>query len=787
MKIYIDISGFINNFFRNKYLSGIQRVVKEVTQCFLRDNQNEIIFLDYSDVHGKYNVLDNEVLLQCYEENGKIRQDLWTGTCIEFESFAFGAVFFDIDNVWVGKVKRSFLYPILKQRGVKIVTLIHDIIPVTHPQYVQKSTVFNFLSYIGACLQYANLTITTTQATKNAIDVLCKKIAISPVANKIVPLGSDFKEEQEEDDTEFVSSQVENIVQGLGKYVLMVGTIEPRKNHKLLLDALENGLAEQGISVIFAGKYGWNVEDLKVRIRSHPLLNESLFFFERPNDKTIKFLYENALGVVFPTFNEGFGLPVVEALQLGTPVIVSDIEVMHEIAGEYADYFNNKDSRDLAKKILQLANNKQKYAEKKEKIKEFPVFTWKESAKLMKQTVLEMENRVKRIDDTVCLEQILLFSKDNESAMRAITEYEKYLPFVKKILICTSVEDISLLKNYSGHLKIDIIRIRGCIKNESISLQNIREVIGSKKIGTHFLLTTDSVFPISEITTTDFVSENKYKAYYCANLEKWVTQYKNEPFFDEKEESTLNFLYNHSLTTWMFESHQMQIINKNIVKEIIEKYLQKVEDEICFESVYFNYMLTYYSDMLETCTYVTMGWPVNCYDWDPEEIPKRFLFEDVSSEEKKGTILDKVVGYYANLQKQKNASILWRAYQEYYYSSKGELPSFVLYVDKGKIEIKKPTYIQLIADSHYKIPFSLDGDGINKLGITRVQISYWFTDKNHKRITEIIYESRTITEEVMYVLIGSPKTKENCVLNMNFSFGNNEQNKTITVAAYVSE
>lgn len=786
MKIYIDISMFFTNFFRNKYLSGIQRVVKEVTECFLDDSQNEIILLDYSDESGCYRVIDNEILLQCFNEETEMSNNLWTDRYIAFNEFSSGAILFDMDSVWVGKVKSSFLYPLLKQKGVKIVTLVHDIIPITHPQYVQESTIFNFMSYIGACLQYANLLIVTTMATKKAIGHLCIEMQIEPVETKIVPLGSDFKDGQIEEDEECVSAEVESVVRKIGKYVLMVGTIEPRKNHKLLLDALENGLAEKGISVIFAGKYGWNVEDLKQRIRLHPLLNKALFFFERPNDKTIKYLYENALSVVFPTFNEGFGLPVVEALQLGTPVMVSDIEVMHEVAGEYAEYFDNSDVQDLVKTVLQLANDDQKYTEKKEMIKNFPVFTWKESAEQMKHTVLALDKVSKRVEDNAEVEQIVLFCNSSEAALHAIACYEAYMPFVKKVLVCTGLEDTKLIETYSRKLEVKAVKLASDVAKDNISFGVVTEIIENEFLDAEFLIATDKIIPLRDITVEDFISDNRYKAYYCADLEKWVAAYKQENFFDKKEKNTLKFLEKNGLTTLMFEARQMQVVSKNIVREILEKYALEDAQGMCFESIYFNYGLTRYPDMFRTCVYTTLGWPVNGYDWEPEELQENFLFEALNEGNRVNeNVIERMVKYQGALQEQKRATAVWNAYQDYYSAAKGEMPSFVLSVGEKGIVVTKPTYIQLMAGSYTRIPLVFDKDGIQKRGIDKVVISYWFTDRKDNRITEITSYRRKSMEEILYLSVKAPGRKMNSILKLSLSFGNNEINEMVSLAAYV--
>lgn len=135
-------------------------------------------------------------------------------------------------------------------------------------------------------------------------------------------------------------------------YALMIGTIEPRKNHALALDAFER-LWEQGspLNLVIAGRNGWLVDALIERLRNHPLRDKRLFVIEGPPDAELAFLYRNAASLLFVSKGEGFGLPLIEAAAFGTPIICSDIPVFHEISGEHAWYADISDAERLARDI----------------------------------------------------------------------------------------------------------------------------------------------------------------------------------------------------------------------------------------------------------------------------------------------------------------------------------------------------------------------------------------------------------------------------------------------------
>jgi alpha-1,2-rhamnosyltransferase len=139
---------------------------------------------------------------------------------------------------------------------------------------------------------------------------------------------------------------------------LMVSTIEPRKNHAYLLDAFER-LWQEGSDVVlcFIGRIGWKNERLIERVKKHPQLKRRLFMFNDLSDVELEHCYSHARALVFPSFVEGFGLPLVEAMQRGLPAMASDIPVFHEIGGEFVSYFDLSQPESLARQIRQFEDS----------------------------------------------------------------------------------------------------------------------------------------------------------------------------------------------------------------------------------------------------------------------------------------------------------------------------------------------------------------------------------------------------------------------------------------------
>ncbi|KTS67201.1 hypothetical protein SA3R_13860 [Pantoea dispersa] len=132
---------------------------------------------------------------------------------------------------------------------------------------------------------------------------------------------------------------------------LMVGTVEPRKGHLQAIAAFDRLWASGNeSSLVIVGKEGWKglpdnarrtIPEIVHTIKNHPLLGKKLFWFDNASDELLSELYANADCLLYPSEDEGFGLPLIEASQHNKPLIARDIPVLREVAGEGAYYFKS--------------------------------------------------------------------------------------------------------------------------------------------------------------------------------------------------------------------------------------------------------------------------------------------------------------------------------------------------------------------------------------------------------------------------------------------------------------
>jgi glycosyltransferase involved in cell wall biosynthesis len=133
---------------------------------------------------------------------------------------------------------------------------------------------------------------------------------------------------------------------------ILVGTLEPRKGHAQALAAFERLWNEHAdVNLVFVGKQGWKVDPLVRRLRSHPELGKRLYWLDRITDRYLQDVYRAAACLISASEGEGYGLPLIEAARVGTPILAREIPVLREIAGDHAYYFTGSDADSLEKAV----------------------------------------------------------------------------------------------------------------------------------------------------------------------------------------------------------------------------------------------------------------------------------------------------------------------------------------------------------------------------------------------------------------------------------------------------
>jgi glycosyltransferase involved in cell wall biosynthesis len=212
--------------------------------------------------------------------------------------------------------------PFLRVKNVSYVVTVHDLVWKVCPQTMPLMRRLTERFFFPIAIRNADLIITVSQSTANDI---VKHFPFCADKIKAIPLASAIGENNKSKERQIDNTQ----------YVLFVGTIEPRKNIKNMLrayTALPKYL-KQKYRFIMVGNMGWGIIKLDELLAD---LNLTSFAEWRPfvDDQELSALYQNAYCLLFPSFYEGFGLPIVEAQSFGVPVITSNVSSMPEVVAE---------------------------------------------------------------------------------------------------------------------------------------------------------------------------------------------------------------------------------------------------------------------------------------------------------------------------------------------------------------------------------------------------------------------------------------------------------------------
>jgi len=179
------------------------------------------------------------------------------------------------------------------------------------------------------------------------------------------------------------------------KFWLNVGVIEPRKNHQGLLQAyaLLKGSLGKTLPLVLAGGRGWLMDDFEEKLEALNL-RQDVILLDYVDDETLRWLYQNCFAFIFPSLFEGFGLPVLEAMSLGAPVIASHVSSIPEIVGQAGVLINPTNEEALSQAMHKIATNPGFRVDlKKKALQQASQFSWKSTASTALQCYRDVLSR----------------------------------------------------------------------------------------------------------------------------------------------------------------------------------------------------------------------------------------------------------------------------------------------------------------------------------------------------------------------------------------------------------
>lgn len=337
------------------YYDPISADIYAVTASAMRD-----LFAALAGDKGNLNQI-KEALARVYSSKTKINPRKGDSYIILGAFWIFGS----FSNHWLR----------LKIQGVKIGVYIYDLIPLTHPQFVHDSTREAVIGLFGELVALADFLLTISNYVAREAEIFIRDRLGRKLPIHAVPLAHELpvSSADEQLDSAFLD-------QVPGEFALCVCTLEGRKNHLLLLNiwrSLTQKLGEHCPSLVLVGKWGWRIEEFQRELFDSNYLDGKIVIFHDLSDVELGHLYSKCIFTLFPSFVEGWGLPVGESLAYGKPCIASNTSSIPEVGTDFCRYINPYDALGALQIVERTVTDRADLAAWTKRIAtEFKVRTW---------------------------------------------------------------------------------------------------------------------------------------------------------------------------------------------------------------------------------------------------------------------------------------------------------------------------------------------------------------------------------------------------------------------------
>lgn len=360
-----------------KQRSGIGVYTYEISKRL--KNSNDITYygniLDFADLHRS----KEELAELSYKINlnksisYSIYRRIW-----DFLPFSYNTFFKDKSDIY-----HFFNYIVPPNINGIVITTIHDLAYIDYPETLDPKNLKRISNSIEYSVKRSKFIVTISKYSKQRI---LDNFDIDENSIKII--NPSFEKLNSFIDFNIIKNKF-NIS---SSYILYVGNIEPRKNIVRLIESFYH-LKKQNLinqALVIVGGNGWLYKDVFKKVLSLNLQNDIIFTgFVSKEEKAS--LYKNADLFLFPSLYEGFGIPILEAMSLGTPVVCSNTSSMPEVGGNAAFYVNPLSVEDISAGILKVLSDSSLQKDMiDEGYRQIKKFSWDESAKKLEKLYLSI-------------------------------------------------------------------------------------------------------------------------------------------------------------------------------------------------------------------------------------------------------------------------------------------------------------------------------------------------------------------------------------------------------------
>jgi glycosyltransferase involved in cell wall biosynthesis len=269
----------------------------------------------------------------------------------------------------------------LARHHVRPIYLVHDLIPLTHPEYCRAGEAEKHAQRMANVLASAAGVITNSRDTFAELDKFARTHRLNLPANVTAWISG------------YRSAGVVRSRSLERPYFVTVGTIEGRKNHLILLRAWERLVLQMGRDapiLVIIGQRGWQAQEAIGRLDRLRQTGRHVREITACSDQELAGWIAGARALLMPSFVEGFGLPIIEALQLGTPVIASRLPVFREIAGDIPTYLDPSDQTEWEETLVQFVGQHPERQRQLEAMGSYRAPTWEDHFKIVEEWLTKL-------------------------------------------------------------------------------------------------------------------------------------------------------------------------------------------------------------------------------------------------------------------------------------------------------------------------------------------------------------------------------------------------------------
>jgi glycosyltransferase involved in cell wall biosynthesis len=381
-EVLIDVTRLLDRRLKGRIPTGVDRVNLEYIDHF---SQNARAIVRYKGRSLLFSASASQRLFaELLHPSAQFKRVItWLVTCASFklqnnkerhDLFLF--------NVSHSGLEQASYPKQLRQQKVKPIFVVHDLIPITHPEYCRAGEADLHKIRMNNVLQLASGIVTNSQNTLDELTLYAHKTKQRIPPAVAAPLAAAALPKPD------MARPIET------PYFLILGTIEARKNHWLPLQVwrkLIEQLGENAPKLVLIGQRGWECENVIDLLERSDTLRTHVIELSSCTDTELSTYITHAQALLFPSFVEGYGLPLMEALSLGVPVIASDLSVFREIAGDIPDYLDPLDGMAWLSRIKSFSDTESTLRTAQlSRLTKFVTPTWKKHFELVEDMMREL-------------------------------------------------------------------------------------------------------------------------------------------------------------------------------------------------------------------------------------------------------------------------------------------------------------------------------------------------------------------------------------------------------------